>query len=209
MVVCKVGTTAGTTTTGDVVIIPATQSACDNPATVRNPLPGYKTGSSTVLESVQAGLLAATNNGASGNNLAILAGSDEYLGTMTQISTANVNLNTRFTVTAATAGAAGGTAGVANNAVPYFWSNGNSLNDNTNGLFDITAKTSASTNWVIGTEKVDALMEFKLAAAADWTNDRSVMAVCMNNAGATIPSTLVMSSGTSGTGTACTAAYSW
>lgn len=39
MVICKLGKTKGTTGTGDVVIIPATQLAPDYPATVNNPLP--------------------------------------------------------------------------------------------------------------------------------------------------------------------------
>lgn len=182
----------------------------DNPATVRNPLPQFLTGSSTLLASTAAKLLVATNSGASGNNLAIIAGSDEYLGTMTHISNANVNLNTRFTTAANTEGGnAGGTAAT-DNAVPYYWSNGNTLNDNTSGrLFDITAKATPSTNWIIGGDKVEAIMQFKLAAAADWTNDRAVLALCQKTAGATLPSALVITSGVAGTGTACTGAFSW
>lgn len=114
MVTCEIGTATGTTGTGDVVIIPATQSAFDNPTTVRNPLPAFLTkiapnanpanNNPVLLSSNQAGLLTATNSGNSGNNPAIIAGSDEYLGTMTHISNGNVNLATRFTTVAATAG---------------------------------------------------------------------------------------------------------
>lgn len=208
MVVCEIGTTAGTATTGDVVIIPATQTAADNPSTVRNPLPAYKTATSTLYSvATQADMLTCTSTN---KGPAIIAGSDEYLGTMTHISDGTaINYNTRLTTTAATAGDnAGGT--VDKNAVPYFWANGSTLNDNVSArLFDIVAKTSASTNWMIGTEKVDALLEFKLAAAADWTNPRSVAAVCSNTVGAAIPATVAMTSGSSGTGTACTAAYNW
>jgi hypothetical protein len=39
MVICKVGITAGTTSTGDVAIIPATQLAPALPASTNNPLP--------------------------------------------------------------------------------------------------------------------------------------------------------------------------
>jgi len=207
MVICEIGVAAGTTTTGDVIIIPATQQAMDNPNTVNNPLPGFLTGSSPVLASTKTKLLVATNGGASGSNPAIIAGSDEYLGTMTHISNGNVNLNTRLN-TADYEGAASGGA-VANNAVPYFWSNGNKLNDNTNGLFDVVSKATASTNWIIGGSKVDSIMKFKMAAAASWSNDRAVAAVCGPNVGSTIPSATVMSSGTTGTSHACTAPFIW
>jgi hypothetical protein len=39
MVICKLGVATGTATTGDIIIIPATQTAPDTPAAVNNPLP--------------------------------------------------------------------------------------------------------------------------------------------------------------------------
>lgn len=207
MVICEIGVTAGTTGTGDVIIIPATQSAVDNPATVNNPLPGFLTSSTTLYESTKTNLLLATNSGASGSNPAIIAGSDEYLGTMTHISNGNVNFNTRINTADYEGKASGGN--LADNSVPYFWSNGNKLNDNTNGLFDIVSKATASTTWLIGGTKIDSIMKFKMAAAAAWSNDRAVAAVCGPTAGSTIPSSTVMSSGTTGTSHACTAAFTW
>lgn len=72
MVICKIGVTAGTTTTGDIMIVPATQSAPDASG-VNNPLP--KHGENTVmLPTGRAGMVTASNS--NNNNLAIIAGSD-------------------------------------------------------------------------------------------------------------------------------------
>lgn len=127
---------------------------------------------------------------------------------MTQISNADVNMNTRIS-TEDYEGPAKTVTTADSEAVPYFWANGNKLNDNTNGLFDIVAIASASTTWIIGADKVASKMEFKLAKAATWSNDRAVAAVCGPTAGATIPTDLVLTSGVSGTGAACTAAFKW
>jgi hypothetical protein len=71
MITCEIGTTAAPTG-GDIIIIPATQTAADNPATVNNPLPGYLTSSSTVLSSCKTTMLTAANS----KGPAIIAGSD-------------------------------------------------------------------------------------------------------------------------------------
>lgn len=84
MVICKLGTAAGTASTGDVVIIPATQLAPDYPATVNNPLP-LATVTTPVLASSRESMTTACNS----INPAIIAGADEYLGTMNFISNAD------------------------------------------------------------------------------------------------------------------------
>lgn len=88
MVVCKVGTAAGTATTGDIIIIPATQSQPDG-SNVNNPLPKYDAASS--LSSSRANIItaAATHT----KNLGMIAGTDEYLGTMTKISSAEADID--------------------------------------------------------------------------------------------------------------------
>lgn len=90
MVICKLGTTAGTATTGDIIIIPSTQS---DPGVggANNPLPeqGYvATVQPSSVEGISAALTSTTNF------LAILAGTDEYLGTMTFISQATTDFAT-------------------------------------------------------------------------------------------------------------------
>lgn len=84
LVICKVGTTAGTTTTGDIMIIPSTQSD-PGVSSVNNPLP--EQGTTTARQpSSQSGIAAALTG--TTNFFAILGGSDEYLGTITHISSA-------------------------------------------------------------------------------------------------------------------------
>jgi len=48
-----------------------------------------------------------------------------------------------------------------------------------------------------------------MGTAADWTTVRSIMTICTPQTGATLPSDLVITSGTSGTGVACTAVYQY
>jgi len=88
MVICKIGTAAGTATTGDVIVIPATQSAPDA-ATTNNPLPEH--GSVSPFPSSASGIKLAALNGGNKFNMAIIAGSDEYLGLMTHISDADTD----------------------------------------------------------------------------------------------------------------------
>lgn len=52
-------------------------------------------------------------------------------------------------------------------------------------------------------------MTFSLAAAADWTNDRAIAAICSNTVNAAIPATTVMHAGTSVSGAKCTEAFEW
>lgn len=61
LVVCKLGVAAGTTGTGDVVIIPATQLAPTLPTTVNNPLP--LSASTAPYSSARDSLLSACNSG--------------------------------------------------------------------------------------------------------------------------------------------------
>lgn len=84
MVVCKIGVAAGTATTGDVMIIPATHSQPDR-TNENNPLPEFLTVTPVVMANRAGMVIAATNT----KHVAIIAGSDEYLGTMTFISDAD------------------------------------------------------------------------------------------------------------------------
>lgn len=59
MVICKLGTAAGTASTGDIVIVPATQLAPTLPATVNNPLPTSV--STNPLSSARASMVTACN----------------------------------------------------------------------------------------------------------------------------------------------------
>jgi hypothetical protein len=193
MIVCKLGTAAGTATTGDVIVVPATQSAPDNPATVNNPLP-FAVSTTPLL----ASSLASMKTACTGKNPAILAGTDEYLGAMTFIS----NANTAFAGIAQNVDVSGGDAAVT------FPATITQLNDNSNSqLYDIKPKSNPTTTWLIGAAKLDALLYFKQAAAANWDNVRAVMTVCGPQAGSTLPSSNVITAGNSGTGAACTAAY--
>jgi hypothetical protein len=146
MIVCKLGTTAGTATTGDVVIIPATQLAPDTPSTVNNPLPEYAS-TTPLLSSGSAPLATAAT---SSKNPAILGGSDEYLGTITVISNADTALAGLFQTTAL--------QGADANSVPIPAAI-TQLNDNSNNqLLDITPKTNPTTTWLIGAAKLDAVL---------------------------------------------------
>jgi hypothetical protein len=60
MVICKIGTAAGTATTGDVIMIPSTQKAPDA-AGVNNPLPGH-TAVTPVLPNSRDGIATAALN---------------------------------------------------------------------------------------------------------------------------------------------------
>jgi hypothetical protein len=60
MVICKIGTAAGTATTGDVIMIPSTQKAPDANG-VNNPLPGH-TAVTPVLPNSRDGIATAALN---------------------------------------------------------------------------------------------------------------------------------------------------
>jgi hypothetical protein len=194
MVICKIGTAAGTATTGDVIVIPATQKAPDA-TNVNNPLPKYAS-ATPVLSSGRASVVTAANT--NNKNLVIIAGTDQYLGTMTKISNADTNLDTVIQAADLVGTGASGHA-----AFPTAISN---LNDNASGrVWDIVAKTGSE--WIIGATKLAALLRFKLATAATWTDPQAVLTVCGPQAGSVIPTTTEMTSGSAGTGTACTAAF--
>lgn len=96
LVICNVGTTAGTATTGDVVIIPTTQktlAASDIPL----PTPGTTDTQYTIFPAVPAKLVDAffANGGSAGDSsMGMIAGTDEYLGTMTYVSGGDTDLTT-------------------------------------------------------------------------------------------------------------------
>jgi len=46
-----------------------------------------------------------------------------------------------------------------------------------------------SADWVIGKDKCDALIKYKLAAAADWTTPRGLFEICSTTTGPAIPAT--------------------
>lgn len=87
LVICKLGTAAAAATVGDVVVVPATQSQADG-TNVNNPLP-LSTSYAVNFPTNKAGYTGA------GAHAAIIAGSDEYIGTMTYISNADLALSTR------------------------------------------------------------------------------------------------------------------
>lgn len=191
MIICKIGVAAGTTATGDVIIVPATQSAPDA-TNVNNPLP-LATSTDPMLASSRASMLTA---GAS-LKPAIIAGTDEYLGTMTFISDADTAVATILPFADCE-----GTSAV---SIPTCIGD---LNDNASGrVFDIVPKTNPTTTWLIGAAKLDAVLDFKQAAKVDWADAQSVMTICGPQASATIPHDLVMSATNSGTGAACTGSF--
>jgi hypothetical protein len=191
MIVCKIGVAKGTATTGDAIIIPATQSAPDA-TNVNNPLP-LATSTDPMLASSRASMLTAGGS----KKPAMIAGTDEYLGTMTFISDADTAVATILPHADCE-----GTSAV---SIPTCVSN---LNDNAGGrVFDIVPKTNPTTTWLIGAAKLDAVLDFKQEAKVDWADAQSVMSICGPQASATIPSDLVMSATNSGSGAACTAAY--
>lgn len=89
MVVCKLGTAAGTATTGDVVIIPST-SVVEN-AELALPVVGETGYYHAVPSKMQTAYL---DNAAGDKSMGMIAGSDEYLGTMTHISDGSTALTT-------------------------------------------------------------------------------------------------------------------
>lgn len=140
--------------------------------------------------------------------MAIIAGSDEYIGTMTHISDADTN----FADVVQTADL----QGTDNNALQSFPTaiqganfndNGASTNGANGGTYDITAVTAAQ--WVIGGTKVASIMKFTMGAAADWTHAKGLMTVCTPQTNPTLPSDLTMTSGSTGTSFACTGVYAY
>jgi hypothetical protein len=89
MLVCKIGVANGATTTGNVMIVPATQQAADATG-VNNPFPGFA--STDPLPNSLQGITVAAKVSSDKENMAILAGSDEYLGAMTHLSNADTDL---------------------------------------------------------------------------------------------------------------------
>jgi len=199
MVICKLGTATGTAVTGDVILIPATQTAPDGKlgdgsTDVNNPLP-LAVSTNPLASSLASIKTAATSN----KNLAIIAGTDEYLGTMTVISDAD----TTFANIAQLTDLQGTTAVSLPVAITQ-------LNDNSNAqLYDIVPVANPTTTWLIGAAKLDAKLQFKQAAAADWKLARGVMTVCGPTTGSTLPSTLAISGGAASGGAACTAAFTY
>jgi len=89
LVVCKVGTGAGATTTGNVIVIPTTQAVV---AADDLPLPTPSDSGTTGLHAAVPTLILPAFH-ASGSNpnevyasMGMIAGTDEYLGAMTYIS---------------------------------------------------------------------------------------------------------------------------
>jgi len=210
MLVCKIGTANGAATTGNVIIVPATQLAADASGT-NNPFPGFA--SVDPLPNSLQGISVAAKVGNDKENMAIIAGSDEYLGTMSHLSNADTDLSTIVQTGTGLTGTDNGN----NAANPTFQAlpgaiQGANYNDNaaaTNGangnLYDIVSTDAAL--WIVGSAKLAAKLQWEMATDADWTTVRSVMTVCTPQAGAVLPSTLVMTSGNAGTGVACTAVF--
>jgi len=193
MIICKVGTAAGTATTGDTIVIPTTQTQVDG-TDINNPLPLYGVG----LSSDPTKLATAANSNA--KNFAIMAGTDQYLGHVKALSNANTALNLLYSPTKQ--GADNASPAV---ALPTAVT---ALNDNASSrVYDIVAKTGSE--WVIGHAKLAALLRFKGAAAVTWSDPQSVMAVCGSQAGSVITTTTEMSAGNAGTGDKCTGAFSY
>jgi hypothetical protein len=182
LVICKVTKdTAGSSAaglTGDVVVIPATQTAADNTKTdgklkykSHNPVPGFASADPT--PSTMKGLLDACNDGAS--KMTILGGSDQYLGALTHIAASELSKFKDIIQVDPLVGTPSKTpfpaAFTANDA--------KRVNDNTNGLFDIVnAVGSASTVWLIGAKAMEAKIEFAMPAAADWSKAVGQLVIC-------------------------------
>lgn len=161
MVICKVtkDTAASNVAgyTGDVVVIPATQTACDNTKTDKlikykshDPLPGVA--STDPLPSNMKGLLAVANNAET--KMTILGGADQYLGALSHIAGSELSTFKDTIQVDALAGTASKFAFpdsfVANNA--------KRVNDNASGgLFDIlNAAGTTSSVWLIGAKAMEA-----------------------------------------------------
>lgn len=63
--------------------------------------------------------------------------------------------------------------------------------------------------WIIGASKVGAILRFKAAAIADWTDAQGLLEICSPQANAAIPSDIVMHAGKANTGTKCTGVYQY
>lgn len=192
---------AATGYTGDVVVIPSTQTAEDNTGTDKlikykshDPVPGVA--NTKPWPADHKGLTAV------GGKMTILGGSDQYLGALTHIAT---------TLTTTFANAAGNT--LTGTAEAYPLPAGITTarkNDNTNGAYDIynsegTAK--ATDVWMIGAKAMGVHMVFTMGTAADWKTMRSQVVVCAPQTGV-LSSTLEMRGGTK-TGEFCTAAFNY
>lgn len=82
LVICKVGVGAGTATTGNVIVIPSTQ-VVEN-AELALPVVGETGFYHAVPNKMQTAYQASSTAG--DKSMGMIAGTDEYLGTMTKIS---------------------------------------------------------------------------------------------------------------------------
>lgn len=135
-------------------------------------LPGANTAAgSKLVDNVKDGHVICANLNA--NNLAIISGSDQDLGTIEFISDADT-VDTLLVGTTDNKGASG------TEALPSAYTSAK-LNNNahaTNTEFDINAKTTNL--WLIGAAKLEAILKFGLAKKADWTTARGLIAICDN-----------------------------
>jgi hypothetical protein len=213
MVICKVGVAAGTTTTGDVMIIPTTQVDI-NASGANNPLPPSPVATGTVTTLTHWDALSATPEvvpailagyaiaGTSTKYVSILAGTDANLGAMTFISNGNTDPATLMQAAPLTAtDDVSPLNALSTGATAY------NTNAGASTTFDITPASADTANWVIGATKLTALLRTGQAAACTWTNARSVLTVCGDVAGSVIPTDLDMHSGTTVSGTKCTGAF--
>lgn len=211
MVICKVtkDTAASSAAgyTGDVVVIPATQTAADNTKTnaglkykSHDPLPGVA--SADPLPTTLKGLLAACKNGES--KMTILGGADQYLGALSHIAGSELSKFKDIAQAEEVAGTPSKTPFPAG----FTANNAKRVNDNTNGLFDIlNAAGTTSTVWLIGAKAMEAKIEFAMPTAADWSKAVGQLVICAPRAGI-LASSLEMRGGTK-TGEFCTAAFEY
>jgi hypothetical protein len=153
------------------------------------------------MPSNREGLSTATATGT--KNPPILGGSDQYLGTMTFIS-AGSDYRDRMQA----ADLPGTNAALPLPGTGVITRNDNAANSAT-VLYDITAKTDSTTNFLIGASALDCILSFRQAASGAWSNARAVMTVCGPQEGSTIPTDLVIRAGTTDTGAPCTTVYSY
>jgi hypothetical protein len=208
MVICKVNKATAASSiagyTGDVVVIPATQTASDNTKTdslikykSHDPVPGVA--SKSPLPSDLKGLTAVANTAET--KMTILGGADQYLGALSHIAT---TLTTEFAKAAQKDTIEGEAAKL---PFPLGFAKAQ-RNDNTDGDFDIlNAEGTTSDVWLIGAKKMGALLKVTMGTKADWATIRSQMIICAPRAGI-LTSTLEMRGGAKD-GEMCTAAFDY
>jgi len=204
LLVCKVGTTAGATG-GETIFVPATQSV--HAAVAAQYLPGLGTeedataGSATFpINNLGGALLCATTSGAH-RAMRYMFGTDKGMMNMLQVSTGDVNALDDIVQADNVLGAS------SNAAIPYWYATTTAGQYNNAGAANFDMDAVTGTEWIYGGTAIATKLTWRQEGAITYSHIKDAMVICTPVTGSALPADLVITGGTDGTGTACTAVF--